>query len=289
MSFTSFTFRINAAKNDAKRDSQIPFPTGIQESNNISYGPHGSWNLLDIYRPEGKDNCPIIVNVHGGGYVYGDKELYKRYCMDLARRGFAVVNFNYRLAPRWKFPVPLEDLNRVMQWISRESRRFGDISHLFMVGDSAGAQLASQYAAMATNPEYMALFGLCSVPNIKIRALGLNCGLYDMKMIATDRRKGLELDYLGRRIKNDDPRLTVMDAITPAYPPAHITTACHDFLQPMAQPMADHLTSKGVPCRVDVYGSEDDPSTGHVFHVNILKPEAIRCNDAQCDFFRSFV
>ena len=120
MSLTSILFNIGAKKSDRKRDAQIPYPAGVQQWNDISYGPHGKENLLDVYRPVGAGKCPIIVNVHGGGYVYGDKELYKRYCMDLARRGFAVVNFNYRLAPRWKFPAPLEDLNNVMHWISKD-------------------------------------------------------------------------------------------------------------------------------------------------------------------------
>ena len=288
MSLTSIMFRIGAKKSDRKRDAKIPYPAGVKQWNDISYGPHGKENLLDVYRPMDGGKCPIIVNVHGGGYVYGDKELYKRYCMDLARRGFAVVNFNYRLAPRWKFPAPLEDLNNVMHWIAREGQWFGDTGKVFMVGDSAGAQLTSQYAAMLHNLEYMSHFRFPH-PGIFLKAIGLNCGLYDMKLIASSKRQGLELDYLGKHIPNDDPRLAVMDAITGSYPPAHITTACHDFLRPMAQPMYEHLQEKGIPCRLDCYGTEDDTSIGHVFHVNIITPTAMECNDTQCDFFRQYL
>ena len=288
MSFTSILFNIGAGKSDRKRDSRIPFAAGVKEWNNISYGPHGKSNLLDVYAPAGQTGCPIIVNVHGGGYVYGDKELYQRYCMDLARRGFAVVNFNYRLAPRWKFPAPLEDINRVMQWIQKEAHWFGDKGNIFMVGDSAGAQLTSQNAAMLTNEDYMAEFSLPH-PGLQLRSLGLNCGMYDMVFQASQPRKGLHLDYLGRKLSADDPRFAVLDAIGSNYPPAHITTACHDFLRSAAQPMYDHLTSKGIPCQIETYGSEEDASIGHVFHVNIITPEAIRCNDSQCDFFRQQV
>ena len=290
MSFESIMFHINASRSDRKRDSLIPLPAGVEQINNISYGPYRKYNLLDVYRPEGKENLPFIVNIHGGGFVYGSKEVYKRYCMDLARRGFCVVNINYRLAPRWKFPTPLEDINNVLLWLAREGRRYGDISHIFMVGDSAGAQLASQYAAMLTNPEYMALFGLQKPDSrIKLTALGLNCGLYNIQHVAANERRGVELDYLGRKLSGEDPRLAVMGAITPDFPPAHITTACHDFLRPAAQPMFEHLTGLGIPCRMDCYGSEDDASIGHVFHVNILQEEAIRCNDDQCAFFRTFL
>ena len=291
MSIQSILFRFGAGKSDRKRDSIIPLPSGVTQVNNISYGPHGKWNLLDVYYPVDKECCPVIVNVHGGGYVYGTKEIYKRYCMDLSRRGFTVVNINYRLAPRWKFPTPLEDIHNAMLWLNQNARWYhADIRSIFMVGDSAGGQLVSQYAAMLTNPNYMALFALKPLdPGMKLKAVGLNCGLYDIKQVATSHRQGLELDYLGKKIANDDPRLAVMDAITPAFPPAHITTACHDFLQEAAKPMYDHLSSMGVPCRLNVYGSEEDKATGHVFHVNILTPEAIRCNDDQCVFFREFL
>lgn len=288
MSFESIKFNIGARKNDRKRDKKIPFPKGVVQIKDISYGPHRRHNLMDIYYPEGADRCPIIVSVHGGGFVYGDKELYSRYCMDLAHRGFTVVNFNYRLAPRWKFPAPLEDINNVMLWLSRHAKQYhADNQNIFMVGDSAGAQLASQYAAMLTNPEYMALFGLKRpIERIQLRAVGLNCGLYDMKTVAAGERKGLHLDYLGKVISNDDPRLAVMENITSDFPPAHITTACHDFLRSNAQPMCDFLQSKGVEAVCKCYGSEENEKIAHVFHVNIILEEAIACNDEQCAFFR---
>lgn len=291
MSIQSMMFRRGARKSDRKRDSIIPLPAGVKQMCDISYGPHGKWNRLDVYYPAGAESCPVIVNIHGGGFVYGTKEIYKRYCMDLARRGFTVVNINYRLAPRWKFPTPMEDIHNAMVWLMEQGKAYhADTRNIFMVGDSAGGQLASQYAAMLTNPAYMALFDLKQPnPGLMLRAVGLNCGLYDMKTVATAHRKGLELDYLGRRIPNEDPRLDVIGAITPAFPPAHITTACHDFLRPAARPMYEQLTAKGIPCKLEIYGSEADETVGHVFHVNILKPEAIMCNDDQCAFFREFL
>ena len=291
MSLQSILFRIGASRSDRKRDRIIPFPTGVKQVCNLSYGPHRRANRMDVYYPEGAKLCPVIVNVHGGGFVYGSKEIYKRYCMDLARRGFTVVNINYRLAPKWKFPTPMEDIHNVMRWIGRHINQYhGDSRKIFMVGDSAGGQMVSQYAAILTNPAYMALFDLTPLPPaIGLQAVGLNCGLYDVKQVASSHREGLELDYLGKTIANEDPRLDVLGAITENYPPAHITTACHDFLRPAAQPMYDLLREKGVTCQLEIYGTEEDESTGHVFHVNILKPEAIRCNDDQCAFFRQYL
>ena len=93
MSLEALLFRYNASKSDRKRDAAIALPEGITQCRNISYGPHGKDNQLDVYCPEGTAApLPTIVSIHGGGYVYGNKEVYRRYGMDMAKRGFAFVN-----------------------------------------------------------------------------------------------------------------------------------------------------------------------------------------------------
>ena len=290
MSLQSLMFNIGATINDYKRDKAIPFPAGITQCRNISYGSHGKWNLLDVYYPDGTTHpLPTIVSIHGGGYVYGNKEIYRRYGMDMARRGFAFVNFNYRLAPKWRFPAPLWDTNSVMEWICKNAVRYHlDPTRIILVGDSAGAQLASQYAAIATNPEYASTFPM-RLPDITIRALGLNCGMYDPKAFVGNGVSGVAKDYLGRHFDPADPRLLVLEAIGTNYPPAHITTAHHDFLKDNAQPMFEFLSEKGIPCKLDCYGSEEDKTVGHVFHVTITNPEAVRCNDDAAAFFREIL
>ena len=290
MSLESLLFNIAAKRSDKKRDAAIPLSEGVTQCRNISYGPHGDWNLLDVYYPDGTtEPLPTIVSIHGGGYVYGSKEIYRRYGMDMAKRGFAFVNFNYRLAPKWKFPAPLADTNAVLLWIRANANRYHlDPQRIILVGDSAGAQLASQYAAIHTNPEYAALFGLIP-PKVTLRALGLNCGRYDMAGWMAIKRKGLALDYLGKEIPGDDPRLDVLGAVTGRFPPAYITTAHNDFLRDDAEPMFHFLNSKGVDCGWKCYGAPEQKEVAHVFHVNILLPEAIACNDDAAAFFRKYI
>lgn len=290
MSLEALLFRYNASKSDRKRDAAIALPEGITQCRNISYGPHGKDNLLDVYYPEGTAApLPTIVSIHGGGYVYGNKEVYRRYGMDMAKRGFAFVNFNYRLAPKWKFPTPLCDTNAVLHWVVKNAHRYHlDPDRILLVGDSAGAQLASQYAAMWANPVYAALFPL-KLPKITIRALGLNCGLYDMAQRASDPRKGLSLDYLGRELSPEDPRFRVLESIGGNYPPAFLTTSCEDFLRENAEPMCRFLNDRGIDAQWRCYGREGDKTVGHVFHVNIALPEATQCNDDTAEFFRGYL
>ena len=289
MTLNSLWFYLSATRSDRKRDAAIPLPAGVTQYRNISYGSHGNDNLLDVYLPEGTQGpLPTIVSIHGGGYVYGTKEIYRRYGMDMARRGFAFVNFNYRRAPKWQFPTPLADTNHVMEWIVRNAEQYHlDPDRIFLVGDSAGAQMACQYAAMQTNPEYGNLFRLKPV-KVTIRAVALNCGLYDLKEMAAKPRKGMHKDYFGK-IPAEDPRFCCLEAIRDNYPPTFITTGTEDFLRELAQPMYDYLQSRYVEADWKCYGQEGDKTVCHVFHVNILLPEAVQCNDDTARFFRKYI
>ena len=290
MSIQAFLFRRGAAKGDKIRNDATEFPAGVVCRENIRYGDQGNDHLLNIYYPEGTEGkLPTIVTIHGGGYVYGDKEVYHFYCADLARRGFTVVNFNYRLAPKHRFPAPLEDTNRVMRWLCVCARKYHmDPENVILVGDSAGAQLASHYASITTNPEFASLFDL-TVPDIQIKALGLNCGMYDLPARAGKRPSGLAADYLGRKFDTADPRIDVLSAIRENYPPAYLLTAENDFLRDCAEPMADFLSSKGIENVCKCYGTPEQKHIAHVFHVDIRNPEATVANDEQCAFFRRFL
>ena len=97
------------AAGDAKRDAGLTIPQDVLRFTDLSYGDYAE-NVLDVYCPQGTTTpLPTIVSIHGGGWFYGDKELYSHYCMRLAQRGFTVVNFTYRLAPEHKYPAPLQD------------------------------------------------------------------------------------------------------------------------------------------------------------------------------------
>lgn len=290
MSLTGILFNISAARSDKKRDAAIALPEGVTEHRDISYGSHGKDNLLDVYYPEGTTKpLPTIVSIHGGGYVYGTKEIYRRYGMDMASRGFAFVNFNYRLAPKWKFPTPLADTGAVLEWVVKNQHRYHlDPDRIILVGDSAGAQLTSHYAAIHTNPDFAALFPI-KMPKVNIRAIGLFCGMYDIPAFARGQHKGLANDYLGRKFDMTDPRLNVLGAITENYPPAFVITSCCDFLREPARPMYEFLTAKGIDAEFHCYGTDEAKEVGHVFHVNIIHPEAVKCNDDAAAFFKKYV
>ena len=148
MSIASSLLRWAFKRGDDKRDAGLTTPEDIRRFDDLRYGEDPKWNVLDVYRPKGAEGkLPVIVSVHGGGWVYGDKERYQYYCMSLAQQGFAVVNFTYRLAPKYKFPAQLEDTNAVFCWLMDNAETYGlDTTRVFGVGDSAGAHISGASA-----------------------------------------------------------------------------------------------------------------------------------------------
>lgn len=285
MSVESFSFWFFASRSDAKRDRGLKTPEDIRRIDRIPYGPDARWNTLDVYRPRGKaGKLPVIVNIHGGGYVYGSTKQYQFYCMGLAQRGFAVVSFNYHLAPKYKFPTPVRDTNLVMAWICRKAEIYGfDTDNVVIVGDSAGAQLASQYAVICTDPEYAKIMEI-TPPEFTLRAVGLNCGMYDLKKRAGEiPGNKLMIDYFTKDPSVYGKKLDVLSHVTEKFPPAYLLSAKGDFLVEQCRPMAELIRSKGVPCEYRIYGDE---KTGHVFHLDMRSDLARKANDEEIAFIR---
>ena len=149
--------RSGMAAYDKKRDKGLKVPAGLKCFYDIRYSKDADECLLDLYKPAraSKKPTPVIVSVHGGGWIYGDKELYRFYCMELSRRGFAVVNYTYRLAPEHKYPSALIDANNVFKWILKNAAAYNlDCKNIFATGDSAGANYLALYAALLSNKNF---------------------------------------------------------------------------------------------------------------------------------------
>lgn len=279
---------------DDERDALMTTPEDVERWDNIVYGKlDRKAQVLDVYRPRQAEDedLPVIISVHGGGWVYGDKERYQYYCMSLAQRGFAVVNFTYRLAPEYKFPAPLEDLNLVCKWVMKRAGRYHfDTERIFAVGDSAGANILGLYAGICTNPDYAKEYDFQIPEGFALTAVGLNCGAYTIDKNDPTQAMTLELmkDFLPEQGTEEElKKLNVLNWITDVYPPVFCMTAVNDFLKPQAFALVEKLTENQVPFVYRVFGDKVN-QLGHVFHCDIKTVDAAQCNDAECDFFREF-
>ena len=266
------------AESDRKRDEGVS-PAEVREIGGI---PYANGCCTDIFYPEqAADSYPVIVNVHGGGWFYGDRQLYSLYAKYLASHGFAVVSFDYRLAPEHRYPAGFLDVCALMDFVQTHAAEYGlDLSALCMVGDSAGAQLVSQYCVYASNPEYRALLpetaGLAApLP----QRIALNCGLYALDP-HTD---GLLRWYADGEIP--DSLLHVLDCMKAGFPQTYLMASVNDGLRGRSAAMRERLEALGIPHVYREFGA-DDPTAGHVFHLDMRSETGQRCNAEEIAFFR---
>ncbi len=292
MSEYAVRIRKEFAEGDAKRDAGLVTPESIQRFDDIQYGEDPIWNLLDVYRPKqcaGK--LPVIVIVHGGGWVYGTKEVYQFYGMSLAERGFAVVNYTYRLAPEHKFPASLEDTNSVMAWIHACADQYGlDTEHVFAVGDSAGAHLLGMYCALCTDEQYASHFSFQAKAAYLPKGIGMNCGAYRLFDEKGSSMRAEDGDLMEDLLNSAEerPLVAVADLINSKFPPAFIMSAYGDFLLAQAPILEESYRMHGLPHVLRIYGSESKPLY-HVFHCTMQEPMAKLCNDEECAFFKGLI
>ena len=120
------------------RDEQIPMRDGEKIR-------------IRIYRPSKRQNLPLIVYFHGGGFVLRSIESHDLACRRLCRNNQAVViSVGYRLAPEYKFPIPHQDCYDATVWVANHAGQLGADAHeLTVMGDSAGGNLAAVVSILA--------------------------------------------------------------------------------------------------------------------------------------------
>ena len=284
MSTTSDRIRREFAASDAVRDAGLTIPDDIQRYDDIAYGSN-PLQKLDVYRPKNSmGKLPVIISVHGGGWVYGDKELYQYYTMSLAQRGFTVINFSYRLAPESQYPAQIEDVATVFDWVNNHAEQYGmDVNNIFAVGDSAGAHLLGLYCDACTNPEYARHYAFSF--GLTPKAVAFACGVYTIEQDKDQDMKLMEDLLPGGPTPENLAWVDVKRWLTSAFPETFLFTCTGDSMQEQADAMQVALRKKQVPHIMRFYG-DSEHELGHVFHCNMRSEEGRRCNDEQCAFFR---
>jgi triacylglycerol lipase len=135
---------------------------GVRVERDIKFGAHEKQGL-DVFAPSkpGKGPLPVLVMVHGGGFVAGDKNIdetgkpsafYDNIMLWAVKNGMVGVNINYRLAPEFQYPAVQQDIGAAIGWVQQNIQRYGgDPSRIDLMGHSAGAAHVASYVA---HPEY---------------------------------------------------------------------------------------------------------------------------------------
>lgn len=128
----------------------------IAISSDQSYESNFKNHTFDIYRPKDqKIPRPVLIWVHGGGYVGGDKKDVKEFATRIAAdANIVVISMNYQRAPESQYPNQLFQVDELMKSLENHPIPLVNLSKIILGGDSAGAQIAFQYIITQTNPTY---------------------------------------------------------------------------------------------------------------------------------------
>jgi arylformamidase len=254
---------------------------------NIPYAdPAHERQVLDVHAPRDAKRAPVVFWIHGGGWETGDKTSVQIKPQAFVNKGFVFVSTNYRLLPTVDMATIVRDIAKSLRWVHDHVAEYGgDPERLFVMGHSAGAQLA---ALICTDDRYLKAEGL-SLALIK-GCVPVDGDTYDIPAIietAETRRRvhGLPQAKFGHREKfgNDPAKHRDFSAVThvaraKGIPPFLILyVAQHPDTTAQAQRLANVLRSAGVA--TEVFGAKetnhnklnadlglpDDPATKALF------------------------
>ena len=120
-------------------------PSQTKGMENISYAANSAAQVCDIHLPDQAENAPVIVLVHGGGFMFGDQkmDIIQPIITKALENGYAVVSVDYRKASEAVFPAALADVKAAVRFVKAHAADYGwDSEKITVWGESAGAYLS---------------------------------------------------------------------------------------------------------------------------------------------------
>ena len=256
-----------ALKTDVGKLDLSRLPEDVTEIKDISYADDNDpGHKLDIFVRMDGSKKPILIDIHGGGFISEDKAMNRLFGAYMAKLGFVVFELNVRLAyPEWTVFDQIEDIDKGVRFaIERAGKYEGDTDQLYIAGHSSGGVLAFTECMLSSSPEMLADFGL-KERNYKYKGLITDCGLmhFYKRSIAY---WGMRKMIFPKRYK-EDKRYRYLTAENNEYiqklPKAALLTNSKDVLKKMTYYFDGELSQKGVEHRLFEYGK--DGHTGIIF------------------------
>ena len=282
--------RLDFARGDESRVPLWSVPEGVDVFEDIAYADDADrarGHRLDLYLPHdavlrGGHTMPVYVDVHGGGFVYGYKELNRNFCTRLAARGFAVFSVNYRPAPQTDFLGQLRDVLAALAWIRDHRDAYPVASDgVWMTGDSAGGCLAFFASAVESSPRLASMLDV-TASGVGVHGAALVSGVYDLmpyvpypdaEPVEPNAGQASILNVLSDTffdcLKGVDRRAVDVRSIVGSVelPPLFLNTSSDDFIQAETLRLAALLAETQTDFELHDWKTRKGETLGHVFPV----------------------
>jgi len=251
----------------------------------------------DLYYCKSDNKYPVLINIHGGGFVEGDKKFRRGFSCKMAREGFFVININYGLCPEYKFPYFIENTISALNWAYDNSVKYNlDTDRFVLSGDSSGSFIAAVTAGAVSNEDFLRKISHFSVKG-KIKAVLLYCGLYDFDTVCNSSdfvTKNIDYaDIITGMTRKELEEKGFFDLIspevymTPDYPVTFLTYSKYDLLcKDTSKVMVDTLIKKGVNHKVFEGNNIEDI---HCFHLRPIIKNARKCMKETNEFLKEIM
>ena len=200
-----------------------------------------------LYSPRTDTTGPVIVFVHGGGFVLGDPDAYDAFTRYLSvRTGLRVVSVNYRLAPELPFPAAFDDVNRTISWVLANPMELGGCADaVALAGDSAGAALSACCSAESQS-SIRALLMLYPVADLAARSASYSSFREGYLLEAADMEYFIRSYTPDERDRRDPRASPAMIADLSQFPPTTVLTCGLDVLRDEGRAFASRLVAAGI-------------------------------------------
>lgn len=243
---------------------------------------------LDVYLPKNAHRpLPLLLWVHGGGYVGGDKSSIEPWAYEIVSRAdVAVACVNYSLAPLQRYPIPLYQINEAISRLSERSKEFPiDSDRLFIGGDSAGAQIAAQYASLSYDEKLRSRLKIPAASLKNPSGAILCCGFYDCLRAYSSRFPAIRT-FLGAYAGQPFPRsphtdeMNLFSRLSGGFCDAFVTCGTRDPFFEQSQKLVSALEAG------DNAVESFFPRDGHEFQFCIGKKNSAAAADMVAEFIR---
>ena len=262
-------------KSDKKRMATQTPPENVVKVKDIPYIDDGNqYHKFDVFYPEGeiaKEGLPVIIDIHGGGWMYATKDLNEYYCMELAKKGYCVFSISYRLVPDVTVNEQIKDCTDALAFIRANMKDYpANKKTVMLTGDSAGGQLALYSTILNNNPDAREIFGTVET-NLNIKCLLLTSpvtyaksggwfSIYTKKMWGKDYETKSTYNYMD---------LNEIMELANDMPPTYFITSSGDTLAHDQTVNAyNYFVEKGFECEIEDFTDlKDGKKLPHVFSV----------------------
>ena len=268
-----------------------------KEVKDLPYDSDLPANRFDLITPKEGANFPVVIWIHGGAYVGGQKEDLSIYARTLAAKGYAVANVEYDLAPASRYPAPLIQVSELYQTLTTLAQEYSlDLSRIILAGDSAGGQIAAQFANVQVAPARTDLAALQVIPAQALKGVVLFCAPLSLELFE-ESEPSLLVNFFAKRIlwaysgsaawadSTFAQEGDVVKNLNAAFPPTFISDGNEGSFESHGRALAERLSAQGTAVTTAFYPRSEGKLT-HEYQFDFTLPAAQTSFDALVTFLK---